>query len=368
MSSDSLVLDYYRDRDAKAGIHNAINSFLALGGDHHDLGRYESEEVLMQETVVIKDDRGVGYLARKDMDGVEAMISMTAVLAECNLPPYRDAKSLFQSRRGKKDIPVNRVSLAWYGHPSYDKARVGLENIRTQFSLKYDTLDKINDNVVAGEPALTSENRVVSKVDQVANGIRDADFPKAIDPNNVIRTVLLSSPLYRYVEDNAITYSKLNLAENVEDSVAQRCSPEEFKVGMVVCVQATPCVVPTVKHGYKVMLKLRNILCVSDEIYKKYVFAVRVKDVNSTPKPGGGLKRAATEPEWIPKKKRTFTMGDVRMRDERALSEEADERERGQDNELSTKGGEAGNIVDKFRQLTTGRGDGSASSGGGNKE
>ena len=46
------------------------------------------------------------------------------------------------------------------------------------------------------------------------------------------------------------------------------CSPEELKIGMVVCLQATPTVVPTTKGGNKVILKLRSVLQINDELFK----------------------------------------------------------------------------------------------------
>ena len=43
--------------------------------------------------------------------------------------------------------------------------------------------------------------------------------------------------------------------------------PEEFKVGMIVCAQATPTVLTTTKGGSKLILKLRSLLLVNDEDY-----------------------------------------------------------------------------------------------------
>ncbi|VDB88554.1 unnamed protein product [Peniophora sp. CBMAI 1063] len=344
MATDSLVLDYYNDPPAKAGIHSAITAFFDRGGGHCDLGRYSKESLLLEETVVVKDDRGVGYLAMKKDSTTETIVSLTAVLVDASLPPYRDTKSLFQTRRGKKDIPVNRVSLAWYGHSTYEATRVGFENIRTQFSLMYDGMDKIPVAVVAGQPAITCENRIVSKVEQVPDGVQDVDIGPGQDPNGIIKTNLLSSPNYRYVEDNSITYAKITGRTETGDLTIESCLPEELKVGMIVCVQVAPCVVPTVKRGFKVILKLRNVLAVSDDVYKAYVFKARISDYNNTPKPGGGLKRSASLPQWVSNKKNPFTMADVRMRDER------EEQNEGQ-NESGE--GAAGGIVERFGRLNT---------------
>ena len=117
--------------------------------------------------------------------------------------------SLYRSRNNKKDVPINKISIAWFGHDGYERTRTGLENVRSTFSRKYSAIQKIPFPMKAGMPLIMMENRVVSKVEDVPLGIRDADLPSEIDPRDLIRKSFLNTGAYRYVPDNVLKYSKL---------------------------------------------------------------------------------------------------------------------------------------------------------------
>ncbi|KZV64118.1 hypothetical protein PENSPDRAFT_669257 [Peniophora sp. CONT] len=311
MASDSLVLDYYHSPEVKQEIYQSIDEFHEKGGGFCDIGRYSDADVLLAEAVVERDERGCGFMVKKGDADTEIIVSLTGVLVEASLPPYKDSKSLFRTRPGKKDIPVNNVSIAWFDHTGYQASRTGLENIRSQFSLKYGDIDKIPLPVTCGMPVISCENRVVSKVGHIPVGVRDVALDKVLDPKGVIQTNLLNTPRNRLIQDNVLTFANVVDSESSLDIVAANCSPEEFKIGMIVCIQATPTIIPTTKNGNKLILKLRSVLRVNDCIYKKYVFQTRLADIDYLPKPGSGLKRSAAAPQWCGPKCRPLTVEDV---------------------------------------------------------
>ncbi|KZV60652.1 hypothetical protein PENSPDRAFT_694075 [Peniophora sp. CONT] len=345
MDFEYAILDNYLDISVQKDIRADIDNFMNTGGGHCDISRYAESSVLLKETEVIKDERECGYLVRSNDVDEEIIVSLTGVLVEADLPPYKDMNSLYRTRPNKKDIPVNRVSLAFFGHDNYDAARVGLENVRSTFSRFYASVDKIKVSAKVGMPIISCENRVVSKVDHVPVDVRDAKLPKAHDPNGIIRKNLLMSNKHRFVDDNAVTFSKL--AKTTENDAIEiiDCSPEEFKIGMIVCVQATPTVVPTTKNGSKLILKLRSILHVSDAVYKRFLFTCRVADIDALPKPGSGLKRKAPAALWINSKKRSMTIGDVEVR------------ERSDGGSRKDASSEADKVAARFGRMTTKEGE-----------
>ena len=44
---------------------------------------------MLEETEVVKEDK-YGYLSKKDGDREEVVVSMTGVLVEASLPPYKN--------------------------------------------------------------------------------------------------------------------------------------------------------------------------------------------------------------------------------------------------------------------------------------
>ena len=115
-----------------------------------------------------------------------------------------------RSRPGRR-IPVNRVSVAFFDHKSYADLSVGLENVRSTFSRKYQNIDSLPRPFVLGQPVMVFENRIVSKVEQVAPGVVDLVMPKDVDPKGVIRNNLLIGNKNRYVQDNEISYEKISI-------------------------------------------------------------------------------------------------------------------------------------------------------------
>lgn len=49
-------------------------------------------------------------------------------------------------------------------------------------------------------------------------------------------------------------------------------------------------------------------------IIQKFLFASRVKEIERLPKPGAGLKRSSSSPQWVSSKKRNMNLGDVQVR------------------------------------------------------
>ena len=47
---------------------------------------------------------------------------------------------------------------------------------------------------------------------------------------------------------------------------------------------------------------------------QKLIFKSRVSETERIPKPGGGLKRSSSEPQWISTKRVAFDLGDVPVR------------------------------------------------------
>ncbi|VDB99238.1 unnamed protein product [Peniophora sp. CBMAI 1063] len=310
---DDTLLDNFSDADVQQVIHDDIDKWLEEAGLHTDLSRYSNGEDLLQEAEVVKDDKR-GYLAKTDGSGEEFIVSISGVLVEASIPPYRDVRGLFRSRPNKKDVPVNRVSIGWFGHASFEANRLGLENIRSAFVRKYDQVQGVPFPMKVGTPLITAENRIVSKVGDVPVEALDALLPKIQDPRDIIRNNLLSSNLYRYVDDNALTFERIEITDDEGGFTIVPCPPEEIKPGMIVSVQASPTVVPSTKAGHKMILKLRSILLVNDEVYTKFLFAKNAEDIESVPKPGAGLKRSASGPQWINPKRREMTVGDVEVR------------------------------------------------------
>ncbi|VDB87222.1 unnamed protein product [Peniophora sp. CBMAI 1063] len=311
----SSILDNYLCNDVHAEIYADIDRFMDMGGEKCDLGRYSDGTTLLMETNVHKDDKR-GYLAKSDNDDEEVIITVTGVLMETNLPPYMDIASLYRTRPNKKDVPVNRVSIGWFGHGNFESNRLALEHVRNNFQRKFASVVDNQFLVKAGVPMISLENRIVSKVDDVPLDVLDATLNKAYDPRDIIRKNLLDSGKHRFVDDNTLAFYKL-VTKDGDDMQTEPCAPEEFKIGMIVCVRATPTLVPSTKGGHKLILKLRSLLLVDDKIYKKFLFAQSLNDVESVPKPGSGLKRSACDNDWLNPKRRAMDMGDAQIREKR---------------------------------------------------
>ena len=118
-------------------------------------------------------------------------------------------ESLYRTRPNKKDIPLNRAGVAFFGHKSTDGVRLAMENLRSTFSRKYQTVDEVCLPTILGQPFVICENRIVSKSDQVASGALDQKLPSYLDPKGLVFDNLLKSNKNRYVEDNGIVFAKV---------------------------------------------------------------------------------------------------------------------------------------------------------------
>ena len=105
---------------------------------------------------------------------------------------------------------MNRVSLAWFGHNGYERTLRGLKNVHTLSSLKFASIDMPPFHVKLGMPIITSENRIVSKADQIPAYFEDVPIEDTVDPKDIIRKNLLKKNphRYRHVQDNVVSFYK----------------------------------------------------------------------------------------------------------------------------------------------------------------
>ena len=103
MNSDNVLLTHFLDLAVKAQLHHQMDEFLADGGEYCDLGRFSDvrtrtwlksidlttpqSSILMEETDVVKDEQGRGYLVDAKNPDTEATVSILGVLVAADLPP-----------------------------------------------------------------------------------------------------------------------------------------------------------------------------------------------------------------------------------------------------------------------------------------
>ena len=132
----------------------------------------------------------------------------------CTISRYLTIYRLYATRPNKKDIPLNRVSLGWFGHKNFQQTRDGLENLRSNFTLKFGSVDNVNHGMICATPIITFENRVVSKAEHVPIDAPDVSMDKAWDPKGILYNNLLKGSRNRLVKDNIVSFYSLQSGTN----------------------------------------------------------------------------------------------------------------------------------------------------------
>ncbi|KAI0801726.1 hypothetical protein BC629DRAFT_1438358 [Irpex lacteus] len=174
----------------------------------------------------------------------EIVVTVQGFVLRCSLPPITRVDQLPKNPMAAKQS----VTLTGLGSTEFEAAARAVLAIHTMFSstLPDDALVPWKPQKDTDYVCLEFYNRYFKGRDET--GSPAADIGTEIDPLGILRT---RCPLGEHTEDNVVLYFERNTANITGTRTYTPCNPVGVRVGQLVEVQASFCVVPIAKGRFK---------------------------------------------------------------------------------------------------------------------
>ncbi|KAI0727875.1 hypothetical protein BC629DRAFT_1259349, partial [Irpex lacteus] len=190
----------------------------------------------------------------------EIVVTVQGFVLRCGLPPVTRAEQLPKNPMTAKQS----VTLTGLGSKEFEAAARAILAIHTMFSstLPEDALVPWKPHKDMDYVCLEFYNRYFKSRDDVGSAV--LDIGPDIDPLGVLRS---RCPLGEHTEDNAVLYFERKTNDTGYDSKTYTpCNPVAVRVGQLVEVQASFCVIPIAKGRYMMLCKLRAVCVLGTQV------------------------------------------------------------------------------------------------------
>ncbi|KAI0083655.1 hypothetical protein BDY19DRAFT_899974, partial [Irpex rosettiformis] len=189
----------------------------------------------------------------------EVVATLQGFMLRCNLPPITRNDQL-----PKNPLAVKQsVVLTDLGNKEFEAAARGVLEIHTLFA---STLP--DNSLVPWKPMKDGEfvclefsNRYFSLGRNSSSGLIELD--KDVDPLGILRA---RCPTGEHTEDNVVLYYEQHLDPESKEKAYVTCKPVRVRVGQLVEIQVSFCVVPIAKGRYTMLSKLRSVCILGNPI------------------------------------------------------------------------------------------------------